>query len=220
MSKLQSGFLLIADITGYTVFLSESELEHAEDSLRSLIDLLIEHTQVPLVISRLEGDAVISYALDGSFLQGQTLVEMIENTYLAFRQALELMILNTNCTCNACRNLVNLDLKVIVHHGTFMLQALHLYASGLKEVALVGVEGDPTTQAMVQMASREFFPNAVFAFGLAGDPQKDAIPLLKDKEPVDGKPAAYVCEHGACLKPVTTVDDLRALLHNYRQTPA
>ena len=76
MSKLQSGFLLIADITGYTAYLSKSELEHAEDSLRTLFYLLIEHTQLPLVISRLEGDAVISYAVDGSFLQGQTLVEM------------------------------------------------------------------------------------------------------------------------------------------------
>ncbi len=56
------GLLLIADITGYTAFLQESELEHAEDSLRSLLNLLLEQTGPPLVISRLQGDAVISYA--------------------------------------------------------------------------------------------------------------------------------------------------------------
>ena len=82
MSTTQKGFLVIADITGYTAFLSGSELEHAEDSLRSLISLIIEHTRLPLVISRLEGDAVISYANESSFYQGQTLVEMIESSSL------------------------------------------------------------------------------------------------------------------------------------------
>ncbi len=62
------------DITGYTAYLSESELEHAEDSLRSLLELLIEHAKLPQVISRLEGDAVISYASEGSFLQGHLLI--------------------------------------------------------------------------------------------------------------------------------------------------
>ena len=120
----QQGYLVISDITGYTAFLSGSELEHAEDSLSSLLNVLIEHTRPPLVVSRLEGDAVISYALDGSFLQGQTLVESIENTYVAFRRALERMVLNTTCTCNACRNIPSLDLKFFVHYGAFMLQAL------------------------------------------------------------------------------------------------
>jgi len=127
MSKTQNGYLIIADITGYTAFLSGSELEHAEDSLRSLIDLLIEHTQVPLMISRLEGDAVISYANERSILQGQTLVEMMEATYVAFKRAIELMVLNTTCTCNACRNIPNLDLKFFVHFGTYMLQQLPTY---------------------------------------------------------------------------------------------
>jgi hypothetical protein len=127
MQASQEGFLLIADITGYTAFLRESELEHAKDSLRSLLDLLIENTRPPLVISRLEGDAVISYAPEGSFLQGQTLVELIEGTYVEFRRALDLMVLNTSCSCLACRNIANLDLKFFVHYGTFALETLPAY---------------------------------------------------------------------------------------------
>ena len=118
------GLLVIADITGYTAFLRDSELEHAEDSLRSLLNLLLDRTRPPLVVSRLQGDAVISYAPEGSFKQGQTLVETIESTYLAFRQALERMVINTTYTCNACRNIPNLDLKLFVHYGTFMNQQL------------------------------------------------------------------------------------------------
>jgi hypothetical protein len=127
MVSTQTGILLISDITGYTTFLNASELEHAQDSLRSLLELIVDHTQSPLVISRLEGDAVISYALEGSYQQGQTIIELIERTYLDFRRALNLMVLNTTCTCNACRNISNLDLKFLVHFGTFVLEPLHTY---------------------------------------------------------------------------------------------
>jgi hypothetical protein len=127
MQQSQDGYLLIADITGYTAFLRESELEHAKDSLRSLLDLLIEQTKPPLRISRLEGDAVISYAPQGSFQRGQTLVELIEATYVEFRRALDLMVLNTTCNCLACRNISNLDLKFFVHYGTYALEALPAY---------------------------------------------------------------------------------------------
>jgi hypothetical protein len=119
-----SGYLVIADITGYTAFLNQSELEHAKDSLNRLLTLLIEYTRRPLLISRLEGDAVISYALDGTVIHGQTVVELIENTFVAFRKARELMIVNTTCPCRACKNIPNLDLKFFAHHGTYSFQEL------------------------------------------------------------------------------------------------
>ena len=53
----QRGFILIADITGYTAYLNDSELEHAQGTLTDLLELLIDHTRSPLIISRLEGEA-------------------------------------------------------------------------------------------------------------------------------------------------------------------
>jgi hypothetical protein len=123
----EQGFLVIADITGYTAFLSGTELEHAQDSLRSLLELLVNNTRDPLRISRLEGDAVISFALDDSFIQSQTLVENLETTYVAFRLAQQHMQLNTTCPCKACQNIPNLDLKFIIHYGEFMLQDIGPY---------------------------------------------------------------------------------------------
>ena len=120
----QQGFLIISDITGYSKYVNESELEHARDSLTALLNLLLDHTKSPLVLSKLEGDAVFSYAPKHGFLQGQTLLDMIETTYASFRKALELMVLNTTCPCNACRNLPNLDLKFFVHFGEYMTQKL------------------------------------------------------------------------------------------------
>jgi uncharacterized protein YndB with AHSA1/START domain len=119
---VEHGFLLIADITGYTRYLSRSELDHAQGTLTDLLELLIEHTRPPLVISRLEGDAVFSYAVDEGSVTGQTFLEAIEDTYVAFRRAIELMVLNNTCRCNACANVSSLDLKFFVHHGSFMFQ--------------------------------------------------------------------------------------------------
>ncbi len=120
----QFGYFLIADITGYTQYLSASELDHAQQTLTALLNLLIKHTKPPLVISRLAGDAVISYGLRDSFCSGQTFVEMLEDTYLSFRRQVELMVRNTTCPCNACRNIGTLDLKFFVHSGEFGVQRL------------------------------------------------------------------------------------------------
>lgn len=120
----QNGYFLIADITGYTAYLNQSELDHAQQILTSLLNLLIAHTKPPLILSRLAGDAVISYGLRDHFFQGQTFLEMIEDTYVAFRHAIDLMVLNTSCPCNACKNIATLDLKFFVHYGTFGIQKL------------------------------------------------------------------------------------------------
>ena len=52
----------------------------------------------------------------------------------------------------------------------------------------------------------EFRPHVVLAGG-DGD-----VPLLEGRGAVDGRAAAYVCEHFACQRPVTEPDELRALL--------
>ncbi len=127
MSKTHEGYLLIVDITGYTRYLSESELEHAQETLTALLELLVENTRPPLIISRLAGDAVISYGLREDFFQGQSFIEMIETTYVTFRKALERLVLNNTCGCNACANIGSLDLKFFIHYGTFGIQRISDY---------------------------------------------------------------------------------------------
>lgn len=109
------------------MFLKESELEHAHGILSDLMLVLVEGTRPPLAISRLEGDAVFSYGIESHSVSGQTLVEMIEALYIAFRRAIEQMVLNTRCNCNACANIAGLDLKFIVHHGEFLIQTIGDY---------------------------------------------------------------------------------------------
>lgn len=119
---MQHGYLIIADISGYTAFLTGSELDHAQDIIKSLIEHIIDNMHPPIEISKLEGDAIFCFTRDGSFLQAQTLLEMIENVYVAFHRFLNIMHLNTTCTCTACKNIPTLDLKFVLHHGEFLLQ--------------------------------------------------------------------------------------------------
>jgi len=84
-----------------------------------------------------------------------------------------------------------------------LLQALDFHFASVKEVALVGPGREPLERAV----RARFRPHVVLA---GGDP--DGVPLLEGREPVDGRAAAYVCEHFACRRPVTEPEELEALL--------
>jgi uncharacterized protein len=84
-----------------------------------------------------------------------------------------------------------------------LLQAIDFHVSPVREVALVGSDRAP----LERVVRSRFRPRIVVA---GGDP--DGVPLLAGREPVDGRAAAYVCEHFACRRPVTEPDELAALL--------
>ena len=119
-----TGYFVVADITGYTAFLTQSELDHAEDILNALFKAQLDYFQPPLILNGFRGDAILAYVPEGGFVQGQTLLETLENIYFAFIDLREKMRQNTTCTCKACRNISNLDLKLFVHHGQYLLQKM------------------------------------------------------------------------------------------------
>ena len=102
-------------------------------------------------------------------------------------------------------------------NSPFMMQALHLYLSGKKEVAIVAPRDHESADDMLKLIRTGFFPNAVFAFAWEDAPEKQRVPLLADKKVVDGKATAYVCAHGTCQAPVTSTEELKALLDDYRK---
>lgn len=124
MSTTHQGLLLIADITGYTGYLTASELEHAQGVLESLLGILVDETKPPLRVSGFEGDAILSYTLPGAEISSQTFLEIIETCYVRFRRQMDLLVLNNTCGCSACANINALDLKFFVHFGSFTLQKL------------------------------------------------------------------------------------------------
>jgi uncharacterized protein YyaL (SSP411 family) len=90
------------------------------------------------------------------------------------------------------------------------LVAMDLAVRPIAEVAIVGLAGDPATQALVREARSGLRPGLVLA--VAADPARTLVPLLADRLQVDGRPTAFVCRDFACRLPVTTPGALRAQL--------
>jgi uncharacterized protein YyaL (SSP411 family) len=89
-----------------------------------------------------------------------------------------------------------------------LLQAIDLYLSPSREIAIVG---DPGAGPLNRAVRERFTPHAVLAGTL--EPATDAqVPLLRDRGLVNGLPAVYVCERFACQLPVTDVESLLRLL--------
>jgi uncharacterized protein YndB with AHSA1/START domain len=118
----QHGYLVLADISGYTAYLVGSELDHAHEILSDLLETIIAKFETLLTISKLEGDAVFGYVPEQKLARGEILLELIEATYIAFRDKANNMHRQTTCTCNACRGIPKLDLKFFIHHGDYILQ--------------------------------------------------------------------------------------------------
>src|SRR5919109_4900269 len=118
----QHGYLLIADISGYTSFIAGTELNHSYEILADLLGIVCEKIESILIFHKLEGDAVFAYAPESRITRGETLLELIESTYVAFRDKQTSMRRATTCTCRACQSIPSLDLKFIVHHGDYILQ--------------------------------------------------------------------------------------------------
>jgi hypothetical protein len=126
-TKTQHGYLILADISGYSSFVARSELEHAHDILSELLELVLNRIAAIFTLSKLEGDAIFAYAPEEKLTRGETLLELIESTYAAFKDQQEAIRRRTTCQCNACRNIPSLDLKFMVHHGDYIIQSIGNY---------------------------------------------------------------------------------------------
>lgn len=115
----ETGFLAIADLTGYTAYLSQSELEHAPAIAGDLLETIVGRLDPPFRLAKFEGDAAFMFVEDGR-ADGSLLLDAVEASYLAFRRRLRSIDQATSCDCNACRLAPRLDLKLFVHHGSYV----------------------------------------------------------------------------------------------------
>jgi class 3 adenylate cyclase len=128
--KTQTGYLFLADISGYTSFVAQTEIEHADVALSYLLETIVEKLSGALTVSKLEGDAVFAYAEESKLPEGKSLLELIDHTYLAFRDRAQALYAQATCPCRACQAIPTLDLKFMVHHGDFIVQQV----AGIKDL--------------------------------------------------------------------------------------
>ncbi len=119
MTTPETGFLLIADLSGYTAYLAQSEIEHAPAIAGDLLETIVGRLEPPFRLAKFEGDAAFFFVEDGR-ADASLLLDAIEAAYVAFRRRLRSIDQATSCDCNSCKLAPRLDLKLFVHHGTFI----------------------------------------------------------------------------------------------------
>ena len=119
-NRTDLGFLVLADVSGFTAFVTTTELEHGSEIIAALLDEVIGHLSPPLEIQEIEGDAVFALAGEGADLPRSRLLEVLEEAFVAFKARQREMQAAETCFCGACQQIGTLDLKMVVHHGPFL----------------------------------------------------------------------------------------------------
>ena len=92
-----------------------------------------------------------------------------------------------------------------------LLCAVDFYHDRVREIVIVGDPQKVATQKLLNEVFARYLPNkvvVVVANDSAASRLAARVPLLAGKTMMDGKPTAYVCEHYACKRPVTSAVDL------------
>jgi Protein of unknown function (DUF2652) len=132
-----SGPLLLADISGYTSFLQAVATAHRDDAfadghvpdayglMSSLLDGIIERIVPPFTLSKIEGDAVFAFADDTDGVpRGAALLACMSACYQGFRERLASAEQVWTCRCDACARAGGLDLKFVLHAGSYVIQSI------------------------------------------------------------------------------------------------
>jgi class 3 adenylate cyclase len=118
----KSAVLVLVDISGYTQFLKFHTVSmiHAEEIISQLLEAVIDRSEHPLHLNKLEGDAAFMYALlDGDAeAVAQAVIKQVFAFFESFNvRANELACSATTCVCQACRTVKDLKLKAVLHSG-------------------------------------------------------------------------------------------------------
>jgi hypothetical protein len=135
-SHSADGGLLLADISGYTSFLQDVASAHRDDAfaggripdayalMSSLLDGIIADIDPPFTLAKLEGDAVFAFAARHDLPRGASLLDCVRTCHDGFRERLGQAGQIWTCTCDACSRASRLELKFILHAGSYVVQAI------------------------------------------------------------------------------------------------
>jgi hypothetical protein len=127
MKQEQEFFFFIADISGFTSYMLQNKKAaiHAQISINEIIKALIKVSQLPIEVSKLEGDAIFlyMYPIGDSLWLSQKLFQF----FATFDEKIKELKESNICRCGACKNIDSLNLKIIVHYGLAFLEKVYQF---------------------------------------------------------------------------------------------
>ena len=131
----KTGFLLIADISGYTPFIKNHSMRkkpligkkiadfwdsHADKLINTLLEEIITNFEPVMKFNKLEGDAALFFLEE---LNGENQIQGIYDKMLTTREKFNSKVNSLqfvqSCPCDPCQQSKNLKLKMFLHKGFF-----------------------------------------------------------------------------------------------------
>ena len=113
---MEHSFLFIPDISGFTEFVHQTEVEHSQHIISELLESMIDSNQLDLDVSEVEGDAVLFYKRNEVPGLKQVLEQSMK-MFMNFHTIIRKYEKQRICNCGACSTAVNLKLKFVAHSG-------------------------------------------------------------------------------------------------------
>lgn len=139
----ERGFLLVADISGYTEFVRLHNLRkksavgafaaniyesHAEAIVSDLLEAVIEAIEPTMKLNKLEGDAAFFHVDEtANEHQADDIYAAMERAQAAFQKKANALVFVQACGCEPCMQSKNLRLKIVVHHGNYLLKTIRQF---------------------------------------------------------------------------------------------
>ena len=121
-TKIADGALVLADISGFTEFVTATAIEHGPPIIAALLEAVMRHLSPPLEIQEVEGDAVFALGADEAIVPPATLLQAVDEAFAGFKKVQRAIESDRSCACDACGGVGRLDLKIVAHHGRFLRQ--------------------------------------------------------------------------------------------------
>lgn len=122
-SSPQPALLFIPDISGFTEFVTNTEVQHSRHIIEELLETLLDTNEMGLEVSEIEGDAILFYRF-GQAPTAAELLAQVQRMFIRFHAHLKKYETHRICNCGACRTANNLTLKFVAHYGDISLNTI------------------------------------------------------------------------------------------------
>ena len=83
LSEEKKALLYIPDISGFTRFVNDTEIQHSQHIIEELLEVILQSNELNLEVSEIEGDAVLFYR-EGEPPQPVQISEQIKSMFFNF----------------------------------------------------------------------------------------------------------------------------------------
>lgn len=98
-------------------------------------------------------------------------------------------------------------------HTAFLQGLLSQYAAK-REIIILGKNGDPKKERLLQALRKQFMPFDIILTAETGNDLAKLAPFAKDYKTIDGSTTVYICENYSCRQPITQIDEVEQLFHD------